>query len=129
MVNVFSLALDGNKPVSLHFRVREFRCHDGTDTILIHPCLVAVLESIRLHFGKPVIITSGYRTEAWNARKNGAQHSQHCRGYAADIQVKGVAPSDVADFARNIMPDFGGVGRYKTFTHIDVRARPANWNK
>ena len=46
---------------------------------------------------------------------------------AADISVKGQTPAAVAAFARQLMPDWGGVGIYKTFTHIDVRETQANW--
>ena len=60
---------------------------------------------------------------------NGAAHSQHCYGMAADISVSGQKPETVAAFARQLMPDWGGVGIYakKGFAHIDVRETPANW--
>ena len=88
-----------------------------------------VLETIRAHFGAPVVIHSAYRTPQHNAKVNGAAHSQHCYGMAADISVSGQKPETVAAFARTLMPDLGGVGIYakKGFTHIDVRETPANW--
>ena len=33
----------------------------------------------------------------------------------------------VREFARTLMPDWGGVGVYKSFTHIDVREARADW--
>ena len=65
-IKQYSLKMDGAKQLSPAFRVREFRCRDGTDTILIDEGLVVVLQCIREHFGKPVTITSGYRTEHYN---------------------------------------------------------------
>ena len=48
-----------------------------------------LLQKIRDHFGDQVIINSGYRTVSYNAEVNGAAKSQHCKGTAADIVVKG----------------------------------------
>ena len=61
-VKAYSKAKDGGKALSANFKVREFACSDGTDTIFIAPGLVGALQQIREHFGKPVTINSGYRT-------------------------------------------------------------------
>ena len=53
-IKQYSLKKDGAKQLSPAFRVREFRCRDGTDTILIDEGLVVLLQCIREHFGKPV---------------------------------------------------------------------------
>ncbi len=126
-VNVYSLKKDGNRYVSAHFRVREFRCRDGSEPVFVSPELVQILEKIRAHFGRPVIINSAYRTPEYNAKVDGSPTSQHLYGLAADIRVNGVAPSRVASYARSILPHHGGVGRYRNFTHVDVRANVANW--
>ena len=39
-----------------------------SDAVLVAPRLVMVLESIRAHFGAPVVIHSGYRTPQYNAK-------------------------------------------------------------
>lgn len=49
-----------------------------------------VLEPARLAFGSPIYITSGYRCQALNKAVGGKPTSQHLRGEAADLQVKGV---------------------------------------
>lgn len=118
---------DGQKPLSAHFRVKEFACRDGSDPVLVAPELVMVLESIRTHFGKPVRITSGYRTPAHNKKVGGKPNSKHTCGLAADLTIPGVKPAAVGAYARQLMPDWGGVGVYKTFTHIDVREKRADW--
>ena len=86
-----------------------------------------VLQSIRSHFGAAVTINSGYRTPQYNTKVGGVAHSQHCYGTAADITVRGQKPVDVAAYARKIMPDWGGVGIYGSFCHIDVRETKADW--
>lgn len=35
IVKVYSKAKDGGTALSAHFKVREFACHDGTDTVFI----------------------------------------------------------------------------------------------
>lgn len=126
-IKAYSKAKDGNKKVSANFRVKEFACTDGTDPIFIDTELVKVLQKIRTHFGKSVTITSAYRTPGKNKACGGTTYSQHLYGRAADIKVKGIAPKTVAAYAETILKN-GGIGRYKTFTHIDVRGTIARWN-
>ena len=78
------------------------------------------MEKIRKHFDAPVIINSGYRTPSWNAKVGGAPNSYHCKGMAADIVVKEHSSQEVAEYANSIM-EKGGVIKYTSFTHIDVR--------
>ena len=93
-----------------------------------------LLQCIREHFGKPVTITSGYRTACHNAAVGGAAFSQHCYGRAADIRVKEVAVDTLADYAETLLPGTGGIGRYPEkkgracgWVHLDVRAAKARW--
>jgi hypothetical protein len=50
-----------------------------------------VFEPIRNHFGKPIHISSGYRSEALNKAIKGSNTSQHCTGEAIDIDMDGSA--------------------------------------
>ncbi len=50
-----------------------------------------VFEPIRNHFGKPIHISSGYRSEALNKVIGGSKSSQHCSGEAIDIDMDGNA--------------------------------------
>lgn len=128
-VKIYSKNYDGAKAVSANFKVKEFACSDGSDTIIISPELVTILQKIRSHFGAAVTINSAYRTESHNKKVGGATYSQHKYGIAADIVVKGVNPLDVAKYAETLMPAFGGIGVYKTFTHVDVRTNKARWDQ
>ena len=139
-IKQYSLKKDGAKQLSPAFRVREFRCRDGTDTILMDEGLVVLLQCIREHFGKPVTITSGYRTEHYNNVTLPAKgiktsrNSQHLLGRAADIQVQDTDPLAVAAYAESLMPGWGGVGRYpvkagraKGWVHVDTRPNKSRW--
>ena len=46
---------------------------------------VEVLQPLRDLYGKPIIITSGYRSAKVNEAVGGARNSQHSMGEAADI--------------------------------------------
>ena len=136
-IKQYSLKTDGAKQLSPAFRVREFRCRDGTDTILIDEGLVVLLQCIREHFGKPVHITSGYRTAAHNAAVGGSKSSQHLLGRAADFYVEGMDVATVAAYAETLLPSRGGIGRYPKdaahpkrstgWVHIDTRAGKSRW--
>lgn len=127
-VKVYSKAKDGAKALSTNFKVREFACTDGTDTIFISPDLVTVLQKIRDKFGKPVTINSAYRTEAKNKAVGGSDYSQHKYGTAADICIAGVTPKQIASYAETLLSGKGGIGIYSTFCHVDVRAVKSRWN-
>ena len=103
---------------------------------MIDESLVVLLQCIREHFGKPITITSGYRTAAHNAAVGGAKSSQHLLGRAADIQVAGVSVEDVAAYAESLLPGWGGVGRYpvkagraKGWVHVDTRPNKSRWTQ
>ena len=127
-IKAYSKAKDGNVKLSANFRVKEFACADGSDPIFIDTELVTVLQKIRSHFRRAVTITSAYRTPTHNAKVGGTSYSQHLYGKAADIKVNSVPPKKVAEYAETIMTGRGGVGRYGTFTHIDVRSAKSRWN-
>lgn len=140
-VKTYDLKLEGLTQVTPHFKVREFACKDGSNLVLINPTLLNLLETIRNHFngiypGAWITINSGYRTVAYNSKVSGSSsESQHCYGNAADIVVKYgtvgypkiVNPSEVADYVEKLLANTGGVGRYATFTHVDVRKVKARW--
>lgn len=94
----------------------------GVNTNCFPKDLQKVLINIAAHFGKPIVITSGYR-------KGGSRGSYHRKCMAADIQIEGVSPRKIADYARGL-PDVGGVGTYghTRSVHVDVGERVFNWH-
>ena len=122
-IQTFSLKHDGNKQLSENFKVKEFKCNDGSDTILIDVDFVRTkLQDIRSHFGAPVTINSAYRTPTYNAKVGGAKSSYHLKGQAFDIVVKGHTPQEVARYCKLI--GIKGVIQYNTFVHVDSRGIP-----
>ena len=113
--------------LSTHFSSSEFECNCGCGFDEIDLELIDVLEILRKHFGTYVMITSGCRCKSHNANVGGAKRSQHLKGTAADIRVNGIVPAVVYTYLADQYPNSYGLGRYNTFTHIDVRSRKARW--
>ena len=134
-INAYSWAKDGEKNLSPSFKVREFRCSDNTDPIFIDSELVEILQKIRNHFGKPVNITSGFRTASKNAMiKNAAKFSQHLYGKAADIWISGVTVEQIAAYAETLLPNRAATRRKDTptvttagYISTPARQRAAGW--
>lgn len=103
-----------------NFDIDEFRSPD-TGTLPkngMDAQLILKLEWLRWRCGnRPVTITSGYRTDPFNKQIGGYKWSNHVKGEAADIKISGVSPKKVQEEADRL---FDGVGRYTTFTHVDV---------
>ncbi|CAB4141706.1 Peptidase M15A, C-terminal [uncultured Caudovirales phage] len=55
-----------------------------------------VFEPVRVHFGCPIHISSGYRSIELNSAIKGSLTSQHCTGEAIDIDMDG-SPSGVTN--------------------------------
>lgn len=118
-IGVFSFG-DGNKKISTSFSVKEFRCKDGSDKIIVDEVFVKdKLQRIRDHFGSPVTINSGYRTISYNKKVGGASSSYHLYGRAFDIAVKGHTPEEVAKYAQTL--GINGIIQYNGFVHLDSR--------
>lgn len=133
--------------LSPHFSVSELRSK-GDGTVYVHRDLLAGLEALRAHVGRPLPIVSGWRDEAHNRRVGGARTSQHTFGVAPELtriafrfspQVSFTA-GRAADFSQGYirLEDatalrlFTGLGhRNGWVTHVDVRpgnaASPTVW--
>lgn len=129
MICTYSKAKDGARQITEHFKIREFACKDGSDTLLVSDELVELLEKIRAHFGKPITVTSGYRTVSHDIRVGGSGKGYHTKGMAADIVISGVAPAVIALYAQSLLGDKGGVecGCYATGGYVHVDVRPSKW--
>ncbi len=110
-----------------NFSRKEFACKCGCGFDDVSLELVAVLQKLREHYDRPVVINSACRCEEHNERVGGAKGSKHKEGIAADIVVRGVSPKEVHKHLIDLYPDQYGIGRYNTFTHIDVRETKARW--
>jgi len=122
-----------------NFSKSEFECNSGCEMpldVLDNVKLLAIqLQLIRDYLCKPIRINSAYRCESHNTAVGGSTRSQHLLGKAADITIDTFTPDEVSyiieDMLRNEILDnfyFGGIGRYNTFTHLDIRDYTARWN-
>lgn len=134
-VHSYSLRRDGEKRILIdgresNFQMREFRCKDGSDEILLDSGLVELLQQVRSHFGKAVSVTSAYRTPSHNRSVNGATSSYHIKGQAADFTVTGVPDREVAKYLQGIGAK--GIGLYNYtggFVHVDTREKQYYWQQ
>ncbi len=102
---------------------------ESVDVACLKPSLVRVLKTIEGHYGKKLVVTSGYRDQSRNVRARGAKNSLHMYCAAADIQIPGVSKWELASYLRS-MPGRGGVGTYchTESVHVDVGPeRDWNW--
>lgn len=94
--------------------------------------IARVLDKLRGEYGKPIRLTSIYRSPAYNASLSGsASRSQHMAFRAIDFQVVGEGnPKEWAAKLKQYRDDglfSGGVGIYGSFVHIDARGSNVNW--
>jgi hypothetical protein len=59
-----------------------------TEVVNLTLLCTKVLDPLRKAMG-PITINSGFRCKALNAAVGGVSNSQHCKGQAADINIKG----------------------------------------
>jgi len=85
------------------------------------------LQRLRLALGKPLLITSAYRSKAHNKAVGGAKHSQHRLGKAFDVMMTNQDPAAFERVARSA--GFTGFGHYPKsgFMHIDTGSA-RRWN-
>ncbi len=114
---------------SIHLSWKELACKDGTP----YPYgwranraiqIGTMFEGIRILWGKAISIHSAYRTKTHNKSVGGAKNSQHLQGLALDLKPPQGVPIDA--FYKTIKENakrlgIKGIGRYKTFIHVDLR--------
>jgi hypothetical protein len=126
--------IEGDEPLTANFRPSEFACHDEAGTPVpeeglpgLRALCERVLQPMRDQFGV-CTVSSGFRTEDYNASVGGAAnsfhiYSRHVRAVAAaaDITFFSGTLQEWADRADALLDGGGGVGRYfdEGFLHVD----------
>ena len=111
-----------------HFSLHEFACNCcGANDI--SEKLVSRLEMVRLMYGKPMRINSGYRCKKANQAANSSETSSHLIGEAADIGCTNSKARDrLVVFLRT---QFQRMGIHKQFIHVDIsddkKVSPCLW--
>jgi uncharacterized protein YcbK (DUF882 family) len=121
--------------ITTNFSLEEFNCKDGSEMpndVMINIIKLAKnLQVLRDSVGKTITITSGYRSPKYNLKIGGAKDSQHTKGTAADIKVKGMTPKEVAKVIEGLIASGkmtqGGIGIYPSWVHYDCRKIKARW--
>lgn len=88
-------------------------------------------DALRGRLGSPVTILSGFRSDAYNRCIGGAGESRHRMFNALDLAPRGASVGALWQAARAIRaetPGFaGGIGKYRSFVHIDTRGQNVDW--
>ena len=89
------------------------------------------LEPLREALGLPVVITSGFRTKALNAKlAHASSTSQHMRGQAADFYVGKGSREELIKAFREILTnpkiDFDQLILYPSFIHVSYVSKERN---
>jgi len=112
-----------------HFKPSEIAC-SGSGELLADEDALGRLQALRRALGRPLVINSGYRSAAHNARVKGSPTSQHLLGKAFDIDLS-QPPGEARDREREALVEaalavgFTGIGRYDGFVHVDTGPRRA----
>ena len=100
------------------------------NALCIAPKLRFLIWEFEGHFGRKVIMNSGYRDGQHNSAAGGADNSYHTKCMAADFYIPGVDKRELIAFAMRTN-SVGGLGCYpgRQFIHVDVRDRPRGYNR
>lgn len=82
-----------------------------------------ILEPLRMEYGKPITISSGYRCKELNKKVGGSPTSQHCTGEAVDIVVKSNDLAEVFAMIINNNLPFDQLIWENTWIHVSYSER------
>lgn len=119
-----------------HFSRREMACKLSGECRM-SPDFLDKLEKLRVAYGQPMPVNSGYRSPAHNKAVGGEKDSAHMLGRAVDIQVRGSLAYLL--LVKSLEHGFTGIGVKQSgpsrFLHLDdlmpedgVSTRPWVWS-
>lgn len=121
---------DGDRIVTAHFKLGELIC----------PCCGELIEDdlFRRHMDNleemrtladfPIVVNSGHRCEKHNAAVGGAADSMHLR-FATDVRPESWDNRELKIMYRiALQQNWGGIGIYDSWVHLDCRDKLARWN-
>ena len=108
-----------------HFTKEEMQCHCGCGKCDMNLDFMDKLETLRVMYGQPIIISSGYRCPVHNNNiSSTGSKGPHTTGKAVDIKVYGTDAYNLLKFAFHY--GFTGIGimqkgpRDGRFIHLDT---------
>ena len=103
-----------------YFSYDEFDSPDelGSGKHMDHDLLV-MIDKARALYGKPIVVTSGFRTESHNEKVGGVSSSSHLKGLAIDVAC--LRSKDRFKMLTALLEvGFNRIGIASTFIHVDV---------
>ena len=95
-----------------------------------------ILQPVREHFGKPVAISSGYRSPELCEAIGSSAKSQHAKGEAADFEINGVDNKELAtwitkncEFDQLILEFYDGIDPNSGWVHCSTKREPETVRK
>mgnify|MGYP000462107122 CR=1 FL=1 len=112
-----------------NFSEAEFKCkHCGE--VEMRPHFMAKLQQLRNAFGKPMVITSGYRCKYHPVESRKSEPGVHAKGIACDVAVQGTDAYELLRLA--FAHGFTGIGVQQKgggrFIHLDTWQEPPRPN-
>ena len=103
-----------------YFNYEEFDSPDAQGSgQLMDPKLLEMIDEAREIYGKPIHVTSGYRTETHNRKVGGVSSSSHLKGLAIDVAC--VKSDDRFEMLTALLEvGFNRIGVAGTFIHVDI---------
>lgn len=125
--------------VTPHFSRPELACQCGCGRMEMDPVFMDKLEALRIEYGQPMVVSSGFRCPMYNDEASTTgQSGPHVTGMAVDVAVFGKNAHRLLTLA--LQHGFTGVGvsqkggQGSRFLHLDAiapgpgRPRPFVWS-
>ena len=102
---------------------------DATVRANLTALVANILDPLREAYGKPIVVSSGYRCPKLNRAVGGAAKSQHVTGQAADIHTLSDTPADnkkLFDLIQSLKLPFDQLINEYNFNWVHVSFSPRN---
>ena len=102
---------------------------DATVRANLTALVANILDPLREAYGKPIVVSSGYRSPKLNKAVGGAAKSQHVTGQAADIHTLSDTPADnkkLFDLIQSLKLPFDQLINEYNFNWVHVSFSPRN---
>lgn len=116
---------------SEHFSRKELQCKYSGEC-QFNPEFLARIEELRIAYGKPLKVSSGFRSADHPVERVKKSTGYHAKGEALDFLVYGEDAQTLIKLALDL--GFKGIGVSqkgdfnRRFIHIDHRSEPAMWS-
>lgn len=112
-----------------NFTKTEFDCKETGENEM-QAEFMDKLQALRVRYGKPMRITSGYRSPKHSIEAKKTQPGSHAQGVACDIACSGYEAYEIVKIAFEL--GFSGIGISQKasgsrFVHLDIAERISIW--